>query len=59
MVVVARIARREVQNLTPWSGQVRAVSRARRLNRRRRASSRFEHAVDGFGQRVAGEAPGR
>ena len=59
MVVVARIARREVQNLTPGAGKVLAAPLTRRLDGRRRAGCCLEHAVDGFGEGIAGETPGR
>lgn len=59
MVVIPRIARREVQNLTPRTGEVRAVSLTRSFDRRRRARRRFEHAIDALGQGIAGETPRR
>lgn len=59
VVVIARIACGEVQNLTPRTGQVFTPARGSRFDGRRRARGGFEHAVDGFRERVAGEAPGR
>ena len=58
MVVVARIARREVQNLTTRPGQVLAAACAGTLNCSSRSGGSLEHAADGFGERRAGEAPG-
>lgn len=57
MMVVPRIARREVQDLAPGTGEVLAAPLARGLDRRCCPCGRFEHAVDCLGQRIAGETP--
>jgi hypothetical protein len=58
MVVIARIARGEVQDLAPRAGEVFARARAGAFDRERGAGGGGEHAVDGGGERRAGEAPG-
>jgi hypothetical protein len=58
VVVIARIAGGEVQDLAAGPGQVLALSRAGRFDRGGGPGGGGEHAVDGFGERVAGEAPG-
>ena len=58
MVMIPRIARREVQNLATRPGQVLAAACAGTLNCSSRAGGSLEHAADGFGERGAGEAPG-
>lgn len=58
IMVIPRIARREVQNLTPRSGEVLAAPLARSLDGSRRPVRNFDHARQRCGQRVAGETPG-
>lgn len=59
MVVIPRIARREVQNLTPRSRNVLTPPLARSLNSSSRPSRCLKHAVNRLRQRVAGETPRR
>jgi len=59
MMVIPRIAGREIQNLTPWTRKVGAVPLTRSFNRRRRASRRFQHPINRLGQGIAGETPRR
>jgi hypothetical protein len=58
MMVISRITSREIQNLTARAGQILAPSRTSRFDGRGGSGSRFEHAIDGLRERVAGEAPG-
>jgi len=58
VMMVARVTGREIQNLTTRSRQILAATRAGRFNCSRCSGCDFEHAVDRFRERIAGEAPG-
>lgn len=59
MVVIPRISRREIQNLTPWPGEVRAIPSAGRFDGCCCSSSGFEHPIDRFREGITRKTPRR